>query len=290
MKILVTGASGQLGAYLLDELARSGHQVVGWSGAKPERRDGFDLVPVDLTDLDAAEAALDRVDPGAIIHLAAISSAEAVRLDRARAEVVNVASTRRLAEWAESRQRRFVFTSTDLVFAGTRPLNREDDPAEPVLAYGQTKRLAEQAVLAFPSSTVARIPLLFGPSRCGRASFFDRAVVAIRQGEPQTYFEDEFRTPLDYGSAARGLATLALSDVAGLIHLAGRERLSRFDLMRRAAVALGLDADLVRANRQSDVPFAEPRPADVSLATTRWQSLFPAAPWPSLEDALAGLS
>ena len=103
MKILITGASGQLGAYLLEEAPRLGHSVVGWSGARAERRGAVDLEPVDLADLDAIEPALDRANPAAIIHAAAISSAEGVRLDPARAELINVRATRRIAEWAESR-------------------------------------------------------------------------------------------------------------------------------------------------------------------------------------------
>ncbi len=288
MKIVVTGASGQLGAYLLDELSHLGHTVVAWSGSHAERRGSVDLVPVDLADLDAIEPALDRHDPGAVIHAAAISSAEAVRLDRPRADLVNVRATRRIAEWAESHRRRFVFTSTDLVFDGTRPLRREADPAEPVLGYGQTKRTAELAVPASPSAVIARLPLLFGLSRSGRSSFFDRAIEGLQRGEPQTFFDDEYRSPLDYHSAARGLIHLALSDVAGLIHLAGAERMSRFDLMARAAACLALDPSLIRANRRADVPFAEPRPADVSLDTTRWRTRFPDLLWPTVEAALGG--
>ena len=290
MKILVTGASGQLGAYLLDELARTSHEVVAWSGTRPERRGEVDLVPHDLTDLDTLEAALERADPGAVIHAAAISSAEAVRLDRARAETINVRATRRIAEWVESRHRRLVFTSTDLVFGGTRPMSLEDDPPAPVLAYGATKRDAELVLASMRSAVVARLPLLFGPSRADRPSFFDRAVAAIRLGTPQTFFDDEYRTPLDYRSAARGLVQLATADVAGTIHLAGRERMSRFELMTRSARGLGLDVTLVRANHRGDVPAAEPRPADVSLATTRWQSLFPADVWPTVEEALRGIT
>ena len=286
MKILVTGASGQLGAYLLDELAAIGHAVVAWSGATRPSRGAVAFVPVDLADLDAIEPSLDRADPGVVIHLAAISSAEAVRLDRPRADLVNVRSTRRIAEWAESKHRRLVFTSTDLVFGGDRPFRREDDAAEPTLAYGQTKRAAE---LAAAGAAVVRLPLLYGPSRSGRASFFDRALAALRRGDPQTFFEDEYRTPLDYRSAARGLVRLALSDEVGVIHLAGPVRLSRFDLMHAAATALGIDPALVRGNRQADAASTEPRPADVSLDTARWQTRFPGDPWPTPAEALRDL-
>ena len=289
MKILVTGASGQLGAYLLAGLAGSRHEVVAWSGRERARRGGFDLDPVDLLDLDALESALESARPDAVIHAAALSSAEAVQLNPERAEAINVRATRRIGEWVESNRSRLVFTSTDLVFGGTRALNREDDPAEPVLAYGRSKRAAELTLESFRSAVVARLPLLYGLSLCGRPSFFSRAVDSLRQGDPQAFFEDEFRTPLDYRSAARGLIRLVTNDVSGIIHLAGPERLSRFALMTRAAGALGLDPGLIRANRQADANLSEPRPADVSLDTTRWQSLFPDQEWPSVEEAIRGI-
>ena len=290
MKILVTGASGQLGAYLLAEIARSRHEVFAWSGSVGERRGELDLVPIDLTDLDSIEPALDSIRPDAVIHAAALSSAEAVRIEPERAEVINVRATRRIAEWVESNHRRLVFTSTDLVFGGMRPMNREDDPTEPILAYGRSKLAAERVLEPYRSAVVARLPLLYGPSLCSRPSFFSRAVDRLRQGDPQAYFEDEFRTPLDYRSAAHGLIQLATSDASGIIHLAGPERMSRFALMTRAARALGFDPALVHANRQADANLAEPRPADVSLATNRWRTLFPADAWPSVEEAIRAMS
>ncbi len=239
MRVVLTGASGQLGAYLLDRLAEDGHAVAAWSGTDPGHRRGIALRPVDLTDPAATDRALAEADPDVIIHAAALSHYEGVRRDPERARAVNVEATARLASWCARRGRRLVFTSTDSVFDGTRSWYREDDPAEPIVAYGRTKREAERAVLATPGVLVARLPLLFGPSRSGRVVFFDRALARLREGEPQTFFEDEFRTPLDYATAAAILVRLAEAGTTGLLHVAGRERVSRFELMRRVATALG---------------------------------------------------
>ena len=56
---------------------------------------------------------------------------------------------------------------------------------------------------------------MFGPSRRGRPAYFDRAIAALRRGEPRTFFEDEFRTPLDYATAAAILVRLLESDATG---------------------------------------------------------------------------
>jgi dTDP-4-dehydrorhamnose reductase len=287
MRIVLTGASGQLGSYLVEPLAAAGHDLSAWSGSDTGRRGGRRLIPVDLTDAETTARALAEADPEVILHAAALSSTEDVRRDPDRGFAVNVVATGRLADWCLRRDRRLVYVSTDMVFDGSKPWNREDDPAEPVLAYGRTKRAAEPAVLALPRGLVARVSLLFGPTRSGRVAFFDRTVAALEQGQPQTLFEDEFRTPLDFATAAAVLTRLAESETTGLLHVAGRERVSRYDLVRRAAAALGLDPGLVRANRRRDVVLAEPRPADVSLDTSRLVALDPDLNRPTIEEALA---
>jgi len=286
MRILLTGASGQLGTYVIDRLVELGHDVVAWSGTERGDRRGVSLTPIDLANGEATAQALDRADPDAVIHAAAISAAEAVRLDPVRASAINVDATARIAALCERRDRRLVFTSTDLVFGGSRSWNREDDPAEPILSYGRTKRLAEPAVLATSKGIVARLSLLFGTTRCGRPSFFDHAIQAIQQGEPRAFFEDEYRTPLDLATAAEALVRLAGSELAGTYHVGGRERVSRFELMRRAAAALGLDPSLVVPGRMSEAKLPEPRPSDVSLDTTKLASAFPDLKRPTIEEAL----
>jgi len=287
MRIVVTGASGQLGSYLLDQLVAGPHEVVAWSGSSTGSRAGLRFRPVDLGDEQAVTAALHEADPDVVIHAAAVSSAEAVHRDPTRGWAVNVSGTQLLAEWAARHDRRLVFTSTDLVFDGLKSWYREDDPAVPILDYGRTKRAAEPFVLAVPRGLVTRISLLYGPACSPREGFFDRAMASLRQGEPRTFFTDELRTPIDYFTAARILIRLGLSEVSGIIHLGGRERLSRFELMRRAAIALGIEPLLIRPNHRDDVPLAEARPADTSLDTSRLSKLLPDFERPVVEATLA---
>jgi dTDP-4-dehydrorhamnose reductase len=287
MRVVVTGASGRLGAEVVHRLIREGqHEVSAWSGTVRGSRGGVELTPIDLTDHDAVGAALTAVDPDTIIHAGALSSAEAVYKDPLRGNAINVDATSRLAAWAAQGDRRILFTSTDLVFAGSRSWYREDDPAEPILEYGRTKREAESHVLRLPRGLVVRLSLLFGHSRAGIPDFFDRAMEALARGESRTFFEDEFRTPLDYRTAATILVRLIATDATGIVHVAGRERVSRFELMRRTSIARGIHPGLIRPGRRADVDLPEPRPADVSLDTTRLASLLPTLDRPSIEAAI----
>lgn len=275
MRIVVTGASGQLGAYLLGRLAADGqHEVVAWSGRERGERCGIPFEPVDLADGLALGLALDRARPDAVLHAAAISSAAEVLRDPACARTVNVEATAALARWSRTRDARLLFVSTDLVFDGTRGNYREDDPASPVLEYGRTKRAAESLVAeADPTALIVRVSLLFGAHRCGRPGFFGQQVARFRAGEVVSAFADEFRTPLHYDDAAVGLIRLLESGASGLFHLGGLERMSRWDLLVRAAGRLGFDPALVRPGLQADAPADEPRPRDVSLDSSRFDAL-----------------
>lgn len=291
MRIVVTGASGRLGSMLVDRLVRLGrHEVRAWSGTTEGTRGGISLRPVDLADSQAIDRALDEDDPEAILHAGCLSTAEAVRRDPERARAVNVDATRQLSEWSSARGRRLVFTSTDLVFDGSRSWYREDDLARPVLAYGQTKLDAEAYVATSPRGLVARLSLLFGATVSSAPDFFTLALAALRRGEPRSFFVDEFRTPLPYSAAAEALLRLVESDATGIVHVGGRERLSRFDLMRRAATASGIDPALVLPGRQADATLAEPRPSDVSLDTAWLVTLFPDLERPPVEAVVATAS
>jgi dTDP-4-dehydrorhamnose reductase len=289
MQILVTGASGMLGSHLLERLAGEGAMVTAWSGTSAENRSGIRLKKVDLADPLFVRAAIEEANPDVIIHAGAVSSAAAVLREIDHAWNVNVRGTEVLALWAQQNRRRILFTSTDLVFDGARSWYKEDDPTAPTLEYGRTKEAAERAVLASPSGLVVRLSLLYGSSVTAHLAYFDQAIADLRAGTPRTFFEDEYRTPLHYVTAASILVGLAQSDATGVIHAGGPERASRFELMQRAARALGLSASLVRPDRRALAPSPEPRPADVSLDTSRLRKLFPNFPIPSIEEALSSV-
>lgn len=275
LRIGVTGASGQLGAYLVEALAAATHDLVAWSGTQKGERSGIPLIRLDLTDEVMLARALDKASPDAVIHAAAISKPSSVFEQRERAWVVNVEATRRIADWCDRRQRRLVFTSTDLVFDGTRGWYSEGDGVSPLGAYAQTKVAAEAAVTTISNGLVARMALMFGPAKQSRPGYFDTMVAALRSGRPQKFFHDELRTPLDYGTAAHALAGLIESAATGIVHVAGGERLSRVELMTQVARGLGLDEGLIQSNSLRDLTWSEPRAADCSLRSDRLMQLLP---------------
>ena len=150
--------------------------------------------------------------------------------------------------------------STDLVFDGLRAPYGPHDSPRPLSVYGSTKVDGEQAVLA-AGGTVVRVPLLIGPSHDGRRGATDMLRAAIQAGRRLDLFTDEFRTPLHAVDAARGLVDVLLDGATGIFHLAGHERLSRWELAQRFCALHGLPAESLNPARSRDPG----RPADVSL-------------------------
>jgi dTDP-4-dehydrorhamnose reductase len=287
MRLLLTGASGQLGAYLLRELQRRGIPTCAWSGAHAGLLSGTEILPVDLTEPDQLTKAFRTARPTVVIHAAALASVAECFRNPGRARLVNVAGTELLAELTAAHSAKLLFVSTDLVFAGTKAPYRENDPPTPLSVYGRSKADAEKAVLVNGNGAVVRVSLLYGPSLNGRASFFDQQVNALRVSRPVTLFEDEWRTPLDLPTAARALVDIACSDFSGLLHVGGPVRLTRVEMGERLARQLGVDAANVVVCRRDSVPAPEPRPRDTSLDAGKWRELFPEESWPTMEQALS---
>lgn len=287
MRLLVTGASGQLGSYLVRESLRRGETVVAWSGRRQGEVLGCPLRPVDLAEPEVIASAFREARPDRVVHAAALAVVSDCHREPRRAEQINTRGSAVLAELADRAKVPLLYVSTDMVFDGEHAPYREEDAVAPLSVYGRTKAEAERAVLAYPRHTVARVPLLFGPALADRPTFFDQQVLALRQEEPVTLFHDEWRTPLSLQTAARAL--LALSDSLGLLHVGGPERLSRLEMGQRLADFLHCDpATIVPVSRNS-VAAAEPRPADLSLDSSCWRNLFPQQEWPTWEAALSQL-
>jgi dTDP-4-dehydrorhamnose reductase len=290
MRILLTGASSQIGGYFLREIATERMPVVAWSGSRTGRLFGVELQPVDLADTEPVHAAFRRAAPTVVIHAGAIAAVAECRRNPERAYQVNTQGTALLADLAHEAGARMLFLSTDLVFDGEKGGYREEDQPAPLSVYGRTKAAAEQAVLAVPRGLVLRVSLLFGPGIVGRPYFFDEQVTALREGRTLTLFSDEWRTPLSLATAARALRALVDSDIVGILHLGGPERMSRLEMGQRLAAYLGVDASAIQAVLRTSVPAAEPRPCDTSLDSSRWRSLFPAQAWPGWHEALTEMA
>jgi dTDP-4-dehydrorhamnose reductase len=162
-----------------------------------------------------------------------------------------------------------VFTSTDQVFNGLNPPYNEAAPVCPINIYGEQKVMAEMGMLErYPMTAVCRMPLMFGSATPTAQSFIQPFIQTLKEEKELNLFIDEFRTPTSGTTAAKGLL-LALEKVKGIIHLGGKERISRYDFGQLLVEVFQLPSTGIRGCRQKDVKMSAPRPADVSLDSSQ---------------------
>lgn len=252
-RIWVTGAGGLIG-----------NQVVAGAPAWAPGREAVPLLRagLDLEDAAAVTARFRRDAPDAVIHCAASSRSTVCQADPIGARRSNVEATRHLAGLAAGIP--FVFFSTDLVFDGRKGGYVEDDPVGPLSVYAETKVEAERCVREHPRHLIVRTSLNHGASPSGVRGFDEELAAAWRAGRETTLFDDEFRCPIAAADTARIVWELLLGGARGTFHVAGSERLSRWEIGRRVAKARQeLAPRVVAASLRSYV--GAPRPADVSL-------------------------
>jgi dTDP-4-dehydrorhamnose reductase len=266
-KLLITGASGFLGWHL-GRIAAQNWEIYGTHYSRPADIPGTAL-RVNLCNAGEVETLLQELQPDAVIHLAAEANLNRCQTDPATSHVMNVVVSRQIADWCGDRSIPFVFSSTDQVFDGTQPPYSESDSVSPINHYGEQKAKAEVEILTcYPKAAVCRMPLMFGNVPSTASSFLQPFIQTLRQGKELRLFQDEIRTPVSGTAAARGLL-LALEQVEGLIHLGGREAISRLEFGCLMAEVLDLPVEGIKACYQRDVPMAAPRPGNVSLDSAK---------------------
>ena len=271
-KLLITGASGFLGWHLC-QIPKQEWEVYGTYFSHSLEIPGIKMLKVDLVDFQELKQIFDAVQPAAVIHTAAISQPNFCQTHPDESHAINVTASCNIAGLCADSSISCAFTSTDLVFDGLNAPYRETDPVCPVNIYGEQKVMAEEGMLKrYPMTAICRMPLMFGHETPTATSFIQPFIQTLKQGKELNLFIDEFRTPVSGKTAVKGLL-LALEKVNGLIHLGGKERISRYDFGRLLVEVFQLAPDGLKGCQQKDVKMAAPRPSDVSLDSSKAFSL-----------------
>ena len=289
-RILVTGASGLVGAHVFRCLEQAGHAVTGsfcdHGGRVPVSDPRSSLLALDLSDPDSVEQGFRLARPEAVIHTAALSDLSYCEQHPGEAQRINVEATVELARLCHQAGVRLLHCSSDQVFDGERGGYCETDASLPLHVYGRTKQEAEQRVAEVcPGATALRLGLVLGASPSGSRSASEQIVGALRAGERLRLFSDEIRTPVVVDQIARIVQKLIALEGPDLLHVAGPERLSRYELGCLVARINGLDADRIEPVLLSEVPLTPRRPRALSLRSERSWSLLESG-HPPLEAAL----
>ena len=204
MRVLITGAQGQLGNAL--QQALSGEDLIL-----------KDLPEFDLTHADC-EAQIVAARPSVILHVGAYTNVDGAEREPARVMAVNAQGTIYVARAAAMLKARLVYVSTDYVFDGTQMIPyREEDLPHPINVYGESKRAGEIAALdGCPNTLVVRTSWLYGHA----GSNFVKTIMKLASEKP--FLEvvgDQRGCPTNAGDLALALKDLITSDLRGVCHV-----------------------------------------------------------------------
>lgn len=245
LRVLVTGAGGQVGSELVPAFA--GHEVLG-----------LDHAALDVSDRDAVLGVVTSFRPHRVVHAAAWTDVDACERDPDHAFRVNALGTRHVAEAARLVGAHLLYLSTDYVFSGERdtPYAEWDEPG-PLSVYGRSKLAGEREVDA--CHAVVRISLVLG--RRGRN--FARTILHLAaEHDDVPVVVDQICCPTVASDLAPLVARLAVEARPGTFHATNQGAVSRFELARAIAEAAGLDPACLRpiATADIDPPRPAPRP------------------------------
>ncbi|MGI5258152.1 SDR family oxidoreductase [Streptomyces angustmyceticus] len=250
-RVLIIGGSGFLGTELARQASAAGWDTAATYCSRPGDLSGVAWYQLDLRVPEHVDEVLAAVAPTVVINATSGGSDWAVTADGS----VHVAMA------ARRRGCRLVHVSSDAVFSGSRIRYDESCQPDPVTPYGAAKAAAETAVrLLVPAAAVARTSLIIGNG----GSVHECMVHGLATGTGEgVLFTDDFRCPVHVDDLARALWELAVSDQAGMFHLAGADALSRYELGVLIAQRDGLDATRLAAGCRADARI--PGALDVRL-------------------------
>jgi len=272
MKIVILGAGGRLGAALLREYR--------------ERYDfaGFNHAQLDLASFDDVRGKLGAMNFDVLINAAGFTNVDACETERDRAFLINGEAPGVLAEICNAKDAKLIHFSTDYVFDGEKPAPyAEEDEANPISVYGESKLIGERNVFAAGDDhLVVRVSWVFGPDR---PSFIDAMIKRAQHNEKIDAIADKFSTPTYTHDIAHMLPQFFDRGVeGGILHFSSAGKCSwqeyaqwALDCCRDAGIPL--KATTVGALTLRDMSsWVARRPVYSVLSTVKYKELTGTAP------------
>lgn len=277
MRVLVTGAGGQLGADLVRTCTAAGDDVIACTSSQ-----------LDLRDRDSVYGAITGLQPDAVLHAGAWTAVDACESDPERAFHVNALGTGWVADACRRAGAHLVAVSTDYVFDGTKPEPyHEWDQPNPQSVYGRSKWAGEQAVAAHaPGAAIVRTAWVCG----AHGHNMVKTVLGLLDRPELAFVDDQHGCPSFTADLAPMIRRIAAERRSGVHHVTNQGATSWYGFVRDILELAGHEPGKVRpiATADLDPPRPAPRPANSVLdnAALRLGGL---PPLPHYRESLARL-
>lgn len=239
MKVLVIGASGQVGGAIM-RLAPKDWEVTGTYSGK--QKPG--LIHLNVSNREEVFEVFEKVRPDVAILTAAFTNVDLCETDKERADAVNVSGPLNVCDASVKYGSKMVYMSTDYVFDGENGPYREDDAPNPLGYYAWTKLEGERITAFTPDHLIIRTTGVYSADP-DSLNFAMQVIKRLSAGESMKVPSDQYGTPTLADNLADGILTLLTLGKTGIYNVAGSDFMDRYSFSLLIADIFGLDKTLI---------------------------------------------
>jgi dTDP-4-dehydrorhamnose reductase len=267
--ILVTGASGLLGANFVSVARKHDRHLVALTHRHSLPDNEVQSVTIDLTDQQEVKQLIHDLRPAWILHCAALTNVDLCEEQPEIAMQVNTTASRNLAREAKMVDAGLVYISTDSVFDGEKGQYSEEDQPNPLNVYGRSKLAGETAVIEELEKSLVIRTNIYGWNVQKKLSLAEWMLTKLEAGETLPGFEDVVFSPILVNDLSEILISMMDRRLKGVYHVAGSESCSKYQFALSLADVFGLDGGVIQRTSIAGAGLKAPRPRKTSLSTVK---------------------
>lgn len=260
-RILITGSNGLLGQKLVALLSQNPQVAcIATSRGKNRlsQREGYRYYSLDISQAEEVSTAIAELQPHVIINTAAMTQVDTCETEREACWQLNVEAVKHLVEACKAQDIFLVHLSTDFIFDGEKGPYREEDEANPISYYGESKLAAEQYIQASGiRAAIVRTVLVYGIAEAmSRSNIILWVKDSLENGKAIRVVDDQWRSPTLAEDLAQGCWLVAEKEAEGIFNISGEEVLTPYDMAMATVAFFDLDSNLITRTDASE--FSQP--------------------------------
>lgn len=262
MRALIIGADGQVGGVLVSQCVRRRIETYGTALA------GSEFLRLDLTRPETVAPAFEKSRPDLVLLCSALTNVDGCEKDPALASRINAEGPALVARECRKAGAKLVYFSTEYVFDGKDGPYGEEDPVNPLSAYGRTKLEGERACLELADALSVRTTVVYTHDPASK-NFIMQLIANRRAGARMRVPSDQYSNPTYAPELAAAVLDLAEKGASGVINVVGPDWLNRYEFALKACEVFGFDPSFLEPKLTSELGQAAPRPLKAGMKTDK---------------------
>lgn len=288
MKILITGAGGLLGSKIAYLALKKNYEVyAAYLNNLPSN--GFPI-KLDISNNKMVFKIIKDINPDAIFHCAALTDVDKCEINKELAKRINIDGTKFIAKVAKKINAFLIYISSDYIFDGFKGMYKEEDKPNPINFYGYSKLLGEKAIEEIDGEyLIARTSVIYGSKPAsGKTNFALWILDNLKKNQNIKILIDQYVSPTLNTNLAEMLIEAYERKITGIYHIAGANRVSRYEFALKLAEFFNLNKNLILKAKMDEMNWIAKRPKDTSLDVSKANNIFKVKPI-NLNEALNNL-